>query len=1680
MQLFTRSIFTILFLALSGLSAKGQVTAGFTASPSSGCQPLVVAFTNTTTPATGTTYAWNLDNGTGIITLTNPGTSYISAGTYTVTLTATNGAASSTVSHIITVFPSPVVNFTESDTLICPGAPETFTSTTVAGVPGPVTYLWSFGDGYTSTLASVAHAFSYPGYFNITLEATNSDGCPSILTKPGFLHVRNPPVPVFSAAKTHICNPAVNAIFSNAVTGAGPFTYRWKFGDGSPNSSSPNPVHSYTALGTYNVQLMVTDIHGCEDSNTLTGYINVMHLIASFTSPDSVCINSPVTFINTSSPYLSKQWLYGNGSMDTNITGHQTYHTRGSDTVRLITYNGYCYDTAKRPIYIQAPASTFTITPAIPCPSPETSIFTSTVIPNSTVFWDFGDGHTGSGITTPHNYVHDSMYIITMISTTDLGCRDTVVDTYSVYNAFYGIIHSFPPPAGSCVPYTVNFSAEINSTTPPPFPPPIAHPYPATFTYSWNFGDGSPLSTLATPVHTYTAQGGFKITLTLHSSNGCTFICHDSEYAGIKPVVTFTASPLHSCQDTNHITFIATTISGDPQYYYWMMGQGDFGLNPTTTTDTLSYHYLIPGLFSDTLIAYNYGCPDTFIRNDYVLIDSPNAMVYPSINCVPANSVFFSDRSFGDDRRIWFFGDGTTDTSRNPIHLYSTSGTYSVIFTDYNIRSGCRDTSKFSVDLSRPVMAFSTPDTAICRDEYVIFHSSVLSGYASHYQWFADGASIDYNNYNFIDTFHTTGYHTVMLVVLDANNCPDTVKRVNYILVAKPVANFTVTPASICLPLGATFSDASTDVPGTFMQHFTWAFGDTTSVVSTTSPSVTHIYTATGSYTTTEIVTDNIGCKDTIVRSLANVYHPICSFIASTTSSCAFIPIGFSCYSYPSVTWLWLFGDGGTSTLKNPSHAYTDSGTFTVRLIVTDAHGCTDTATMPNYIRISRPFAAFTESDSLAFCPPFTVHFTNASTGGISNKWLFGNGDSSVAINPTTIYTVPGYDTVRLIVTNSVGCKDTAASRHVKIYGYSGAFVYNIDSGCVPLTVSFNASLSEVAGLTNITWDFSDGIIVSGPITDSVISHTYQYPGSFIPKLILNVASTGCVDTSLGVLPIRADGIAKGFTATPNPVCINNTMLLADTSHSYWSDITKWHWNFNGTADSTDTAYALFSTAGTYTVTLQVTDGWGCSVIDTDSVIAITIPDITISPDSIICTGATTHLSDLTPGGIWTSDHPIIASVGSSSGIVMGLTGGSAIITYGLANGCRATASVTVTPYPNPGIITGKIGVCAGDTIQLADTVAGGTWSIGNGSATITSTGVVKGITASADTVFYTVANGHCDSSAMKIISIYPLPNPGTVSGQNRVCPGAIITLTDSIPDGRWSSGDTAIATVDSITGVVKAIAIGTTIITYTSAPTAFGCFSTTTFPLDVINIDFTVTNIISDVKCYNDSNGRISVIIAGGNPPFEYRWSTGSSDSFITGLDTGSYSLVVTEKATDCIVNEKIVITQPDTLQITADITEDTCRSGKGSIVATVKGGTPPYSYLWNNKQTGSSISGLLNGNYELTITDINGCSKLMTFTVPDTCSHIVIYDAISPNGDGINDTWYILGLELFPTNTVQLFDKWGDEVFSTTNYKNDFAGKGKKGELPDGTYYYLVKLNTNNAPDGKESFTGYLMIKR
>jgi len=1313
MKPFVRSILLVLFVSVAALSVKGQ-TASFTASITSGCAPLIVTFVNTTAACSGCTCTWDLDNGImPVHTWDSCSTSYDTAGTYTITLTVVDGGVTTTHSVTILVYPSPTVHFIASETSVCPGEPITFTSTSIGGVPGPLSYTWAFGDGTSTTAGTPTKSYSTPGTYNVTLAVTNSEGCTSTLVDTGYIHVNPAATPGFTVSASSFCNPPATVTFTSTTTGTGPFTYVWRYGDGSSSPGGSPISHTYTSPGSYSVTLVVTDGDGCTDSITAPTSISIATLSGGFTYPDTACVNSSVSFTDTSAPHTSTTWEYGDGGTGYAVNGNHTYTSPGTYTVTMIISNGSCNDTVTHTIVIvPGPTASFVITPPQPCPPPAAITLTATTPPHSSVTWHYGDGYSGTGLSVIHNFGDTGIYSISMVTLDSLtGCKSTITKLDTFYNLLVTIT---PPDPSGCAPLTVSFGATAYTTVPTG----MSAPYPfGIASWNWSFGDGG-TGTGAAPVHTFTAPGNDTVVGTVTTDNGCTKTDTVIVKVGAPPVAAF-VDTTNICYHDNDTSFTATLVSGVANEYTWIIRFPTVIIADSMDTayhyDIIHYHFPKPGTYSIEVIPSYNGCPGppvSLVNN--VIVDSPMAILADSILCSPEKTVDFADLSLGDDSHLWVFGDGSTSTMSDPAHLYPATTTYSGYLATYNSRSGCRDTAYFSVNLHRPVVTFAPDDTAVCKYGIVHFTATVTGGSPVYYEWFSNGTleeTVDtsISPVVFTEEFDATGTFTVSVVIADQNGCHDTATGNNNEFVAAPVADFSATPLAGCVPLPTTYTDHSTDVPGATITGYRWLYGDgTVSTIATTTTS--HTFTTSGSFTTKEIVTDNIGCKDTFSLSLT-VYHPAASFTASNTHPCTDQGITFTNTTPGVATSYWNFGDGHTSTLTSPSHTYTAAGVYTVSLAVTDTHGCTDTLVDSNYMTVSKPDASFYMDDSVSICPPLTVHFINTSTGATSYSWTFGDGSSSLGFSPTDLYITTGYFPITLIVTNSYGCTDTAIG-HVNIFGYAGAFTYNVDSGCVPLTVRFNALISNVP---NIVWDFADGTTSALSYTDS-ISHTYLIPGAFVPKLILS-DNTGCKSSNIGIDTIKVDAVTPGFTTIPDPICLGGSFNFSDTSKSYWSTITAWKWTFDSTTSILESPSFTVSGVGVYPVALVVTDGWGCTDSITGNVTVYAPPVITVSPDTIICTGGTATLTGY--GGItYTWSPPATLSctacnpTHASPTVVTQYT-----VTGTDAVGCSGTDTTTVLlKTKTVSIARGDTQVCAGITIPLLD--SGGTkyqWIPGTG-----------------------------------------------------------------------------------------------------------------------------------------------------------------------------------------------------------------------------------------------------------------------------------------------------------------------------------------------------------------------------
>jgi PKD repeat protein len=347
--------------------------AAFVSNISAGSQPLSVQFVDSSS-SSPTSWAWSFGDG-GTSAAQNPSHTYTTTGTFTVTLTATNSAGSATISKdaFITVAAAsttPGASFSATKTSGTTPLSVQFIDTSTNS---PTTWVWSFGDGYTSLQQNPVHTYNSVGTYTVTLTASNSAGS-STATRSGYITTTlAAPIASFSSNITTGTVPLY--VQFNDTSGNAPSTWYWYFGDGN-TSSVQNPVYGYTRAGSYTVVLTVSNTVG-SNSTTSAKYINVSAIaipVASFTS-DGTTGTLPLTVrftdTSTNSP-TSWAWNFGDGSTSTDQNPSHVYLSGGSFTVTLTATNSGGSQTITSSNYIAVTAiPTVTIT-TVPTTQPVT------------------------------------------------------------------------------------------------------------------------------------------------------------------------------------------------------------------------------------------------------------------------------------------------------------------------------------------------------------------------------------------------------------------------------------------------------------------------------------------------------------------------------------------------------------------------------------------------------------------------------------------------------------------------------------------------------------------------------------------------------------------------------------------------------------------------------------------------------------------------------------------------------------------------------------------------------------------------------------------------------------------------------------------------------------------------------------------------------------------------------------------------------------------------------------------------------------------------------------------------------------------------------------------------------------------------------------------------------------
>ena len=1128
-----------LVLCILTISGNAQLKAAFSANFSSGCAPLVISFTDQST-GNPNQWNWDLGNGTNSV-LKNPSVTYLTPGQYTVKLVIRN-AANSTDSVIklnyIKVYGKPTVQFNASATTGCFPLDVQFGDQSVANFGTVTSWNWDFGDGITSILQSPAHTYTAGGNYNVTLQVTNSNGCIASLSKTSFIQISNGALADFSKNAKNTCGVPATIIFKNLSTGTGALTYKWFFGDGG-TSAGPDPSHTYTVKGTYDVQLIVTNNTGCTDTITKLNAVTVGTVDAKFTSADSVCENSALTFTNASLPVPgSITWDFGDGSSSALFNPSKIYTTAGLYTVKMKADFGACIDSVTKQVRVLAgPVVSFTADDTADCRVPFTVNFTNFSSNAISYKWIWGDG-TNDIAATAHTYNAAGSFSVELIATSKDGCVVSAKKNNYITLARPKIVLNNIPDS-ACAPFTKNFSTTITTLDP-------------ITGYAWHFGDGN-TSASVTPVNTYNLPGVYDVKLIIQTAGGCKDSVKITKaiIASTKPVVAFSATPRNTCAKTD-IQFKDETTGGASKWL-WRFGDGS-----TSTVQNPTKKYVDTGYFDVQLIVWNRGCADSVKILKYIHIDPPVAKFTVKLNCNKPLERIFTDASIGADQWLWDFGDGNTSAVKSPVYSYAAPGRYTVSLKVVNNQSGCDFTTIQIIDVVDVKAAFFASDTIVCKGKAINFSTGINAAVIRTFNWnFGDGSPSVNLSANPSYTYNTTGTFSVRLTVTDILGCQNALNKPAYIKAGGPTAKFGSAVKGSCLNNNVIFNDSSTTDGAVPLKFWTWTYGDGFSETLTAAP-FQHSYTAAGLYTVQLKVTDSAGCTDSVLqKNPLSITKPAAAFSSADTATCPGKPVNFTSQSTGStLIYKWNFGDGSTSPLQNPSHSYTGTGSYHITLTITDVYGCTDSVKKINFIRIISVVPSFSISDSFSICPPLFVQFTDLSSAGISKKWDFGDSTSSTAPNPSHFYTYPGTYVAKLFISSPGGCVQEA-EKTIIVKGPTGSFTYKPTSGCIPMNVNFVANTTS--SIAAFIWDFNDGNTLLTTI-DSMVSHTYLTEGKYVPKLIL-INTSGCQVPVTGKDTIIVHRVTANFNFINKPLCDSGFIAFSDSSYST-DVITGYKWSF--------------------------------------------------------------------------------------------------------------------------------------------------------------------------------------------------------------------------------------------------------------------------------------------------------------------------------------------------------------------------------------------------------------------------------------------------------------------------------------------------------------------------------------
>jgi len=1484
----------------------------------------------------------------------------LGAGTYCATVTDANGC---TASCCYTVTAAVAMSLTEEHVnVLCSGEGTGSINITVTGGTSPFTYSWD--DGTTTEDRTGLNGGTY------TIFVTDSCGA-TVSTSVTITEPANP-LSVSASITDLQCNgDGDGEIDITASDGTPPYTYLWD--NGSTNEdrtglsggiytvtvtdangcttsatypvnepsivTAPAVITNVSCFGGNNGSINITPDGGTpgytfewDDSDTNEDHSGLTAGTYTVTVTDAILCAYTFTYTVTQPAQLVATETHtnvvcaggNNGTIDVTVTGGTVPYTY-SWTDAVTTEDRTGLSGGTYTVYvIDANGCTASVSATITEPA---ALTVTTTVNNNVNCFGGNDGSATaipSGGTSPYSYLWDNGQTTATATGLMAGTYTVTVTDFCALTATATAEITEPVD-----PIQITASITDNQCTGETFGEIDIDVSGGTSPYAYLWSNGSTNEDLIN-----LAGGTYTVTVT--DDNGCTASASFTVNEPSAILITGVVTPV-SCFGGNNGAINVTVSGGTPD----PNGPPDYSYQWSNAETTEDLSGLSPGTYTVIVTDFNFcTASQTFTVTQPAAPLTATCVTDSNLTCNGAfNGQATVTPAGGTSPYTYLWSNAQTTATATGLG----GGTYTVTVTDAN---GC--TATCAATISEPpalTVSITVNNNVNCNGGNDGSATAVPSGGTSPYSYLWDNGQT---------TATATGLMAGIYQVTVTDFCGSTATATAEIIEPQDPIQITASITDNQCS-GETFGEIDIDVSGGSSPYtYLWSNGSTNQDL---------INLAGGTYTIT--VTDDNGCtasasftvNEPSAILITGVVTPVSCFggnngaINVTVSGGTPDPNGPPDYSYQ-----WSNAET-TEDLLGLS-----PGTYTV--IVTDFNFCTASQTF-TVTQPAAPLTATCVTDSNLTCNgAFNGQATVTPAGGTSPyTYLWSNAQT------TATATGLGGGTYTVTVTDANGCTATCAATISEPPALTVSITVNSNVNCNGGNDgSATAVPSGGTSPYSYLWDNSQTTatatgLIAGiyqvTVTDfcgSTATATVEITEPLDPlQVVASITDNQCNGETSGEIDIDVIG------GTPPYVYL-------------WS-------NASTNQDLINLA------GGTYTVT--VTDDNGCTTTASYTVNEPSAVAITGIITPVSCFGGLNGAINISvSGGTPDPGGPPFYSYQWSNfettEDISGLAAGTYTVIVSDFNFCSATASFTVTEptqlVANCAVVN-NAGCNGGSNGQASVTPSGGTpaysflWS--NGQTTSGATGLAAG------TYTVTVTDANLCTATCSVTISEPAAITVSELHTNVSCNGGSdgsinITASGGTPPYTylWNNGNTN----EDRTG----LSAGTYTVTVSDAN---GCSGTTSVTITEPAV-LTATETHTNASCNGGSDGTIDVTVSGGTVPYTYSWNNGTTTEDRTGLSAGTYTVYVND-ANGCTTSVSATITEPTQITITETHTDATCNGGSdGTINITVSGGTPAYTYSWNNGNTNEDRSGLSAGTYTIYVNDANGCTASLPVTVgqPDS----------------------------------------------------------------------------------------------